>query len=242
MRRVSISELKPGKRVEESIYLSFGCLYLPKGAIVEEKTINRLKNIGIEELFISEDETPEKELSNYYEKEEAKKSYNLCLESTQEIMDSIYNRKVARIEEINETIDLIAGKILSKSDILVSMIEMKKQDSYLYCHSINVCILASMLGKWMGYSEQKLHQLITAGLLHDIGMMHVYSAFDGSIKELRDSIEDDRVKKHSLYGYEIVNKIKNINRNICQAVLLHHERQMAQDIPLEYAKKIFRIS
>lgn len=83
MRKVNISEIKPGERVEKSIYLNFGCLYLPQGAIVEEKTINRLKNIGIEEVFISEDEPPEEELLDYYDKEKAKRSYNLCLESTQ---------------------------------------------------------------------------------------------------------------------------------------------------------------
>lgn len=231
VRKVSISEIKPGERVERNIYLSFGCLYLPKGAIVEEKTINRLKNIGIDEVFISEDETSEEELSDYYEKEKAKKSYDFCLESTQEIMDSIYDRKVARIEEVNETVDVIIREILSKSDILVRMIEMKKHDSYLYCHSVNVCILAAMIGKWMGYSGQKLYQLITAGLLHDIGMMHVYSDPASSIKELGDNIGEDSLKKHSIYGYEIVNKIKNINRNICQAVLLHHERADGSGYP-----------
>jgi len=35
MRKVNISEIKPGERVEKSIYLNFGCLYLPQGAIVK---------------------------------------------------------------------------------------------------------------------------------------------------------------------------------------------------------------
>lgn len=232
MRKVSISEIKPGKRLEKSIYLSFGCLYLPKGAIVEEKTINRLKSIGIEEVFISDDETPEQELSDYYEKEETKKSYSLCLESAKEVMDNIYNSRVARIEEINETIDLIIREILSKADILVSMIEMKKRDAYLYCHSINVCILAAMLGKWMGYSGRKLYQLITAGLLHDIGMMHISSS-----KGPRTSVGEDGLKKHSLYGYKIVNKIKGIDRSVCQAVLLHHERVDGSGYPFGIYKE-----
>lgn len=231
MRKVSISEIKPGERVEKSIYLNFGCLYLPKGAVVEEKTINRLKNIGIEEVFISEEESPEEELMDYHDKEEAKKSYNLCLESTQELMEKIHEKRYSTIQEINKTIDLIIREILSKSDILVRMIEMKKQDSCLYCHSMNVCILAAMVGKWMGYSGKKLYQLITAGLLHDIGMTHVYSKLTGDVSQLENDIKEDKIKEHTIYGYDAVNKIRGIDRSVCQAILLHHERSDGSGYP-----------
>ena len=50
---------------------------------------------------------------------------------------------------------------------------MEEKDDYTFNHSLNVSMLATMIGKWLNYSDKNIKQLALAGLFHDIGKLKI---------------------------------------------------------------------
>ena len=111
------------------------------------------------------------------------------------------------------------------SDISIFKIiqnETEKED-YLYQHGINTGIIASIIGKKLGYSKRKCLLLGYMGLFHDIGMLLVdpdILAKEGSLTEK----EYEEVKRHTFLGYHLLRSYKQLDPLIAKAALSHHER------------------
>ena len=69
---------------------------------------------------------------------------------------------------VKNTIDIVAesNNSLQLFDMLHAMRDV---DDLTYVHSMNVALIASVIGKWMGYNQEKIKVLTLAGLMHDIG-------------------------------------------------------------------------
>ena len=46
---------------------------------------------------------------------------------------------------------------------------MRDMFDLTYVHSVNVGLIASIIGKWFNYSKEDIQMLTLCGLLHDIG-------------------------------------------------------------------------
>lgn len=72
--------------------------------------------------------------------------------------------------------DLLVSDIMAKKKNLVQLTDIRLHDSYTFSHSVNVAVLATMLGELCGYSKSKLQVLSLGGLLHDLGKLTVPNA------------------------------------------------------------------
>lgn len=117
-------------------------------------------------------------------------------------------------------------------DILIkNLLFDKSVDEYLYNHSINVSILSSMIGKWMGIEGRELLLLTYSALLHDVGK----TVIDPQILNKPSALtkkEFDEIKKHSEFGYKIVKKAQFLDPSVGMGVLMHHERIDGSGYPL----------
>ena len=99
---------------------------------------------------------------------------------------------------------------------------MKQIDDSTFAHSVNVAMIARLIGTWSGFNEEDLNLLTLAGLLHDVGKCQIPD--DILMKPKRLSRQEyEFVKMHTQFGYDIV-KDQDLDRRVKQAVLLHHER------------------
>jgi HD-GYP domain-containing protein (c-di-GMP phosphodiesterase class II) len=80
-----------------------------------------------------------------------------------------------------------------------------------------------LLGKWLGLCKSDVQDLLQAGLLHDIGKTKIPLNILNKPDKL-DSLEFDEMKKHPVYGYNIIEKIPVFSHNVKETVLNHHER------------------
>lgn len=104
---------------------------------------------------------------------------------------------------------------------------------YLKSHSLHVGIINGLLGSWLEFDPGKIKELIVAGLLHDIGKIAIDQAIIDKPGKLTTS-EYEKVKDHSLFGFEILNSAelsKPVNDRIKLAVLQHHERTNGTGYP-----------
>ncbi|MCM1988144.1 HD-GYP domain-containing protein [Oceanirhabdus seepicola] len=117
-------------------------------------------------------------------------------------------------------------------DLLIkNLLFDKGVDEYLYSHSINVSILSSMIGKWMGIEGRELLLLTYSALLHDIGKTVIDQKVLNKPSALTKK-EFDEIKKHSEYGYKIVKKSQFLDPSVGMGVLMHHERIDGSGYPL----------
>lgn len=149
-------------------------------------------------------------------------------------------------------LDLIKGEIVNalpdmirNNDVLMRLRQLEETDDYTFQHSIRVSMLATMIGKWLGYAEKQLIELAEAALLFDIGKMKI----PGFIMNKPETVTEDEyevLKRHAQFGYRVLMMTQGVTSNIKYSALQHHERMDGSGYPLrlrsgqihEYAKII----
>lgn len=134
---------------------------------------------------------------------------------------------------IEKTKNILYPSSSSAIDILRMMICMEGMDASTYAHSVNVSIIARILGEWMGMPEQDLDTLTLGGLLHDIGKLDLDKEVLFKPGKLTQR-EFEIVKQHPMKGYTHVQKNSHISEDVKMCVLQHHEKTDGSGYPLSY--------
>jgi len=96
-------------------------------------------------------------------------------------------------------------------------------------HSQRVSEICRSIGEAIGLSVEKLNELHTVGLLHDIGKIAVDENVLNKNQELTNS-EWAELKRHPEVGYRILNTVDEMSE-IAKIVLYHHERWDGKGYP-----------
>lgn len=116
--------------------------------------------------------------------------------------------------EVQEAVKAILNEILTQST-LAGLTSIRTADSALHNHCIDVCVVAVMIGRVIGMPNQRLKQLATGSILHDIGKVF--------LKKTGDDVSD--VRKHTLLGFELLKNVPDADILAPYVAFEHHERQ-----------------
>lgn len=219
---------------DQEIRSEFGGVLIPPGTRLNERLISQLKNMDLKEIKIK----TEKEIKKKIDKKKiAKEKYNKNLDEFSEVYKKAYYMKKVDFK----TVRSLAEEAMMISDYLDLEDTLKITrdiDQYTYSHSLHVGILANKFGRWLHLGENRLCNLTTAALLHDIGKTKIKEELLTKAESLTTK-EYEEVKKHSQYGYELLKKSNRFSKNIVAGVLTHHESYDGKGYPLGLkAKKI----
>ncbi len=190
--------------------------------------IEELKIKGIKRIFYQRPVlTPKSSISKPAVDQE---NINEAVNVVQELENSIKTKTILPQREIDKVAGDFVENISSRDDSVLNLLELKDLDDYTYTHSINVTLIAIMLAKKLGYGQDGLKILATAGLLHDIGKTLLPKEII-SKKERYTDEEYEIVKKHPVYGYEIIKSYSGYPSLIQKIVLLHHEKVSGKGYP-----------
>lgn len=130
---------------------------------------------------------------------------------------------------VSETMNIMseARNSLQMFDMLHAM---RNKDDITFVHSVNVALIASIIGKWLNFNDEQIKTLTLAGLLHDIGKLLVPDNILNKPDTLTDN-EYEIMKHHVNLGYEQI-KDKKLPLPVKEAILLHHENVTEADIHL----------
>lgn len=150
---------------------------------------------------------------------------------TKSVFNKIRDEGELDLERIRRNVEETLPDMIRNNDVLMRLNQLKENDDYTFQHSIRVSILATMIGKWLGYSHVELIELGEAGLLFDIGKLNIP---DFVLQKPTNVTLDEYelIKKHAQFGYSILLKTKGISSNIKYAALHHHERLDGSGYPL----------
>lgn len=96
-------------------------------------------------------------------------------------------------------------------------------------HSLRVSMICQDLGILCGFKDEKLKELESVGLLHDIGKIAINENILEKPGKL-NSEEWEEVKKHPEIGYRILSTVNEMAQ-IAEYVLYHHERYDGSGYP-----------
>ncbi len=139
----------------------------------------------------------------------------------------LYNRILRLIEPI-----FILTSIVKIKDVINTF----KLQYRLEHHLLNVAVLAGIIAKEEGYSEEKIKKIIKCGLLFDIGMVYI----DDFIiyKKTSLTIEERKIlQKHPEYGVKILEKLEEPDPEVKLVTLEHHEFMDGSGFPLKLKKE-----
>ena len=219
-----------------------------KGFIHRDETLTKLKNKGITELFIDVSKgkdspyaVPVLSKSTQFksrvklseERTKAEKVYGEARTLVGDLMNDVKMGKAIDVGAVQELADDIDNSVLNNPNALLCLSQIREKDKYLLEHSINVGILMSIFSTSMGYDKATVKELTTGAFLHDVGKILVPSEVLNKPGKLtaKEWIE---MKRHVVYGQQVLNKsegISDIAKSICG---LHHERLDGTGYPVGY--------
>jgi HD-GYP domain-containing protein (c-di-GMP phosphodiesterase class II) len=153
------------------------------------------------------------------------------VEHTEKAFNQLKTGSELDLKSIKKDIDKALPDMIRNDDVLMRLSQLKKGDNYTFDHSLRVSILATMIGKWLGYNEEQLSDLAQASLLFDIGKLKIPEFILNKPNKTREE-EFDIVKKHAQFGYSILLKTEGVTNNIKYSALQHHERLDGSGYPL----------
>lgn len=157
-------------------------------------------------------------------------THKALFKNTKKAFESIRSGGAFSKEDIQEPVSHAITDIKKSDNIMARLSVMEQKDNYTFDHSLRVFLLATSLGKWLGYTEKDLENLSTAALLFDIGKMKI-PEFIMNREQKLGSKEFDMIRKHAEFSYNILKEENTYEEDTLQGVLLHHERMDGSGYP-----------
>lgn len=230
MRIVRVSNLNGGEILGKQIFDSSGRVLINSGVKITHFHINKLKSLDVFSLYIDDEISKDIEIEESISDKTRQSTKNAIKEMMKKYSKEGKTDSGGIIKSVNSILD----DLQSNKDILINIAEIQSSDDSLYSHSINVCVLSTILGINMGYNMSKLRDISLGALLHDIGKSKILND-----KKLQSEFKsEDELNKyielmHPKVGYDFLKEQYFANAYSRVAVLMHHEKVDGTGYPLK---------
>lgn len=133
------------------------------------------------------------------------------ISTTRRLMQSIYNH------------------IVEDEGFVYGLTNIKNHDEYTLNHSVNVCLLATALGRRLGLSRAELVDLGMAAFFHDLGKTETPLEILNKPGRLTDE-ERDIMERHPFHGAQKLALLKEFRRLPLRAIHVAMEHHIKEDL------------
>ncbi|RAP75319.1 HD-GYP domain-containing protein [Paenibacillus montanisoli] len=234
MRKVHIGSVKPGEKLARPILQENGTILLGAGVELNQRFIDRLAGLGIDMLFIDDPLTEGLEPTTAIQDSTRQMASDAIFKTMNSLMDQPAARGRTIVPELGRTFRKVFGDIMQdlirREEVMVNLTNIHVADSYLFHHSLNVTILAGIMGLAKGYNRNQLEELGMGAMLFDIGMTRLPKEILTKSTALTAS-ERKLMEKHTEEGFNILRAQHDINLLSAHCALQHHERYDGSGYP-----------
>ncbi|QLA15407.1 HD-GYP domain-containing protein [Desulfolutivibrio sulfoxidireducens] len=160
----------------------------------------------------------------------AKKIYEDALCFAKDFIHKAYLEKNVDVERSEEFVDDVISSVVRNREALTGLCKLRVYDEYTYTHSINVTVLATAFGQFLGLAEAELRPLGLAALFHDVGKANIPIEVLNKPGRL-DEREFTVIKRHPLEGYSILKDKGALKAQVLPAIVEHHEKYDGSGYP-----------
>jgi HD-GYP domain-containing protein (c-di-GMP phosphodiesterase class II) len=135
----------------------------------------------------------------------------------------------ANVRQIRHVTQSVVDQMMSDPQSLVALTTVKELDGWLISHSINVAILAVLMGQRLGLSKSRLGELCLAGFLHDIGKREISPDILHKPGPLTGE-EWAEMKNHPVFAARALLRTGRLNVPSMRSVVVAYEHHMNFDL------------
>jgi len=230
MRIVSVSNLKGYEVLGKQIFDETGRVLLSVGVKLKPYYIERIKELGISSVYIDDDISK----SLVIEESISEKTRQMGKNAVKSMIQGYCREGRADNSSVMNSVNTVVEDILSNKNVLINVAEISSSDNNIYSHSVNVCVLSTIIGTHMGYNMTKLKDVAAGAMLHDIGKIKIMNDKQISAQlKTREELNKYIELMHPKVGYDFLGSQHIWNANVKVAVLMHHERSDGSGYPLK---------
>lgn len=235
-------------KIDQTIVDRQGRILIARGFLLDQYTIDAMLKLGIGGVYISEGEPePEEEKKDKpIAKETLKTIEKLSVEDRAKVqltesvkkrvaegMQFLYSNTDADnfMDATNSITNDLMKSITDNDAVAVDINMLKVSDEYTFKHSVDVATMAMVVAKQHGMSEKDIHEIGIAGILHDMGKSKIPNEILNKPGRLTDE-EFAIMKKHPVYGYNLLKGKPDLSNEILLGVLQHHEKMNGNGYPM----------
>lgn len=145
-------------------------------------------------------------------------------------MGTLYEHKATHIKELRQTY----------KGLLIILRHFISKDKYTENHSYRVSIYAGKIAAYLGFDPERIEDIRSAALLHDIGKLDISRELLYKAARLSQD-EFQEMKQHVDQGVEMLEPLGGPLGRIIPIILAHHDKYdgsgyhatLGEDIPLE---------
>lgn len=244
--QIMLHKVTLGMTLAEDVYNGTQLL-IPKDTVIDDEAMKMLHNSSIVIVSIYDkssvdepitiEETPETpapviempkqtHAEKVRQSEPFKKVEKQFIKSTEklsyQLTDIATKNKEVDLDSLFESANEIMAGETNTYQLMDILSNIRYFDDSTYAHSMNVALLANIMGRWLHMNDQELKLLTVSGMLHDIGKVLIPPEIIKKPGALTDE-EFAIIKQHPLKGYQLL-KEKNVDERISRAALSHHEK------------------
>lgn len=223
------------------------------GLIKHQSTIDKIKQLGVTEIYIDTskgedcldghpvDATKQLQAKQFesistqsgvsatqrtpieQERKLAEEKYGKARSLVGGILEDIKAGKSIEAAAVEDTANDLISSLDANENALACLSHIRSKDEYLLEHSINVGLLLGIFSRARRLELKVTRQLVSGGLLHDIGKVLVPDEILNKPGKL-EAEEWEEMKRHVTYGEQILDVtpgLSDLTRSICK---MHHER------------------
>ncbi|HAS64304.1 MAG TPA: HD family phosphohydrolase [Vibrio sp.] len=150
------------------------------------------------------------------------KEFERSLARMRAVMTKIRNRPELAVSEASLLVEDIVERLLSNEDVTLHMMNGKSEFEDIYFHSLNVAVLAMLIGKAKKLDADNIKQLAFAALFHDMGKVKIPTAILRKHTQLTEP-EQNYLNLHTKYGVDLANSIESFPDSALRVIANHHE-------------------
>ncbi|MFL0194910.1 HD-GYP domain-containing protein [Clostridium sp. WILCCON 0269] len=226
MRLEFINRIKEKDVIGKSILTCDGQVLLKAGVELTNNYINKLKQLGVFYLYVEDERLEDVNI----EDEKLLELKQSSIKSMSNIMSNLYDCNGKKLRKSLTGIEDMINYIIELGDVNKSLYDIQTYDNYTFIHSIDTCIMASFLGVSTGYDKWQLKEIGIGASLHDVGKTKIPLEILNKKAKLTDE-EFAEIKKHPMYGGELLKKNVIISDAVIKIVEQHHERVDGKGYP-----------
>jgi len=221
-----------GRKLGQKLFSPKGSLLLGMGAEIKEFHYQKIKEVGYQSIYVLKDDYSDVlKSSGHLISEKLRASAPLELKGIyRKLMSkdkiSISNGK----KELSSMADTLIREVNIKMTNPPDIIDLKRQEDYLYQHAINVAAYSILIAQSVQYHQLKLFDVTLAALLCDFGMHYVDEEILYKPEPL-DEKEIEEMRKHTILGFQYLGRNCFIKGLVTVVCLQHHERYDGSGYP-----------
>ncbi|MCM3631194.1 HD-GYP domain-containing protein [Paenibacillus glycanilyticus] len=236
--RLHISDLKEGDILLKDTFNGYGLHVLSQGTILQQKDIAKLFQHQVDYVDIEDRRTTEQPVHRTLETTvnpkwlpNVRPDYENAVKGFQDLFQKATGGGVLKQDEVAAAFQPLLKNFQMERDVVSMLLLLNTADDYTYQHSVQVGMLSYYLASWLGYTELEALEISKAGYLHDIGKSRIPSSILNKPAKLTDQ-EFEEVKKHTIYGHEIIlQSFEDMPDIVAVSALQHHERNDGSGYP-----------